>query len=92
MSVLRLDASVLDIGDLEDFEDITGTPLLEVFSRLRSAGLTALPIIDLKGLLWICRRREDPTYAFGDTRRITLPELMAMEFEVVDIDSVPATA
>lgn len=92
MTVLRLDVSVLDIGDLEDFEDTTGTPLLEVFARLKVAGLTALPIIDLKGLLWICRRREDPAYTFGDTRKITLPELMAMEFEIVDVDSVPPAA
>lgn len=87
---LVLDPSTMTVGDLEDFEDTVGTPLLEVFTRLQVSGLTALPLVELKGLIWIIRRQDDPAYTFGQTRDIKVPEVLAMEFEVTAL--APADA
>jgi hypothetical protein len=91
MSALSLNPEDLSLGDLEDFEEITGMQLQKA--------LEAKPVIDpdtgkqakddqgrplreaqistvvLKALVFLTKRREDPTFTLADARNVKVTEL-----------------
>lgn len=90
MTALSLNPEDLSIGDLEDFEEITGMQLQKA--------LEAKPVLDdegnqvkdekgrplreaqlstkvLKALVFLTKRREDPTFTIEDARNVKVTEL-----------------
>ena len=95
--VLKLDPEDLSIGDLEDFEDITGQSLTEA--------LKARPVIDsdgnrmfdekgrplseaqlsakvIKALVFVTKRRDNPAFTLEDARHVRISELKFSEADV----------
>lgn len=68
---LQMDFTSFTIGDLEDFQEKTGHDL--------TRGENFVPTLnDLKTFAWIIRRREQPEYAFDETRDLMLSEITGM--------------
>lgn len=61
---LELDAGELTMGDLEDIEVTLGWPMAEAAEHL--GGQIRLA----RAMVWIRRRRLDPSYTFEDTAQI----------------------
>ena len=82
---LRLDENELTIGDLEDFESITG----QTFESLRPGkdGSVAMDAKMLKALVFIVKRRADPAFTLDDARDVRVTEL-----EVVPVRKDPTPA
>lgn len=80
---LTMDRSRLTLGDMEDYEDFTGVPLMSTFAALPTSGLTSLPLKQVRGLVWILRRIDDPTFELAATRALTMAEFGEMEIEIV---------
>lgn len=89
MPKLAIDPAKLTLGDLEDFEEATGTGLLAVFESLNSDGLSSLKMKDLTTLIWIVRRSDDPDFTLAQARRMSFGELQSMEFELTDSSADP---
>lgn len=81
---VKLDFDSLSVGDLLDFEEKTGANLIETTTQMEKTGQA--PMKALVGLLWICRRSEDPSYSYEDARKMKITELAEIEFEVVGSD------
>jgi hypothetical protein len=72
--VLKIDPEDLTIGDLEDFEDIVGMS----FDDAMAPGPDGKPKVTtkaLKALVFLSKRREDPTFTLDDARAIKVSEL-----------------
>jgi hypothetical protein len=92
--VLNLDPEDLSIGDLEDFEEITGQALTEA--------LKAKPVLDadgnrqfdakgrplseaqlsarvIKALVYLTKRRDNPAFTLDDARHVRISELRFAE-------------
>lgn len=90
MSALSLNPEELSIGDLEDFEEITGMQLQDA--------LAAKPVLDengkqvkdekgrplreaqlstkvIKALVYLTKRRDNPAFTLDDARNVKVTEL-----------------
>ncbi|MEU3618846.1 hypothetical protein ABZ725_41965 [Streptomyces sp. NPDC006872] len=87
---LRIDPDVLTIGDLEDFEDVVGSPLYDVLQPKpvrdefgkkvldadgRPELQTQIPTKALKALIWITQRVEKPDFSLQDARNVKVAAL-----------------
>lgn len=71
MKVRLVDPVELDLGDLDDFEEVAGVALLEVYEKIRvSGGVAELRVKSLIALVWVCARRVDPTFTLEQARRV----------------------
>lgn len=66
------DADLLTVGDLIDFEEVTGVS----FDAAFTGGTVSAKA--MAALAWIMRRRDDPAFTFTDARNLTLDEVLAM--------------
>jgi hypothetical protein len=74
---LKLRPDDLTIGDMEDFEKITGEPFMATLARLEeSSGVAALSAKTLKALVFIVKRTTDPDFRIEDTRKVKVGELI----------------
>ena len=82
---LAFDPDALTIGDLEDFEDVVGKPFAEIFRGTGPNGEVEMPAKALKALVWIVRRKEDPSFTLEAARnvRIGAIEIEAARREVL---------
>lgn len=69
---ISLDVDNLTFGDMADFEDEVGEPLLSVVTKLESGDASAKALI---GLVWICGRAEDESFTIADARKLKITEL-----------------
>jgi len=82
---LRLDENELTIGDLEDFEDIVGSPWEDIRPGPDSAVKMSTKAI--KALVFIARRKTDPSFTLEMARDVKLGEL---RIEPLRSDPTPA--
>jgi hypothetical protein len=77
------------VGDLEDFEEITGQPLAELIATFEKAeGATVLPPAKvLKALVFLVKRSTNPEFRIEDARNVKVGEII-MDYSPVD----PTTA
>lgn len=82
---LSLNKDTLTLGDLDDFEDVTGQSLdriLEAFDGAGDSALGGLPMKSVIALLWICGRQDDPDLTYDKVRAIPIAELSGIEIEI----------
>jgi hypothetical protein len=87
---LRVDPDKLTIGDLEDFEDVTGVPLYEAIEAKPVRDEDGNKVLDekgrpelqtkistkaLKALIWITQRAENPDFSLEDARNVRISAL-----------------
>lgn len=89
MTALNLDPESMDIGDLEDFEAITGQSLtaalkpkpvyengeLQKDEKGRPLKEMDLPVSVIKALVFLTKRKENPAFTLDDARSVKLSEL-----------------
>lgn len=78
----------ITLGDMEDFEAITGRPFFEVLTSIEEAGagenpLKKMQIKDLTALVFIVKRSTDPAMTIERARRTKIDELV-LDFRPVD--------
>lgn len=78
---LNLDPDRLTFGDLEDYENVTGVPLMSVFDSAQ--GVLKLPAKQVTALVWICGRSEDPEFTYEQARQVPLTSI-EVEVETPD--------
>jgi len=81
---LNLDVSSLTIDDVVDLEAAVGQPISDIFSGDGSAPQGKA----LKALVWIAKRKEDPSFSFEDAGRLSFADLGGMEVESADLDPI----
>lgn len=69
--------NTLSFGDMEDFENETGEPLMKAVAQMQKGEASTKSLI---ALVWICGRTENPDFTLDDVRKMKLGEL---EFDVV---------
>lgn len=88
---LHIDPNAMTIGDLEDFEDITGKSFDKVLAgtivrdeetnevmkdaKGRPLREVAMRAIDLKALIYVTQRAIDPTFTLADARNVKVTDL-----------------
>lgn len=73
---VRLNPAALTFADMEDFEERTGSSLLDVFDGVeKPEDIRSLRMRDLVALLWICVRAEQPEFTYDDARKLRITEL-----------------
>lgn len=87
---LRFNENDLTIGDLEDFEEVVGQSMDEVFSPKAKRDAEGNFVLDdngkpvyvtspspkaLKALVWIIRRKDNPEFTLDDARGVKVTEL-----------------
>lgn len=90
MSSLLIDPKTLTIGDMEDFESIAGIPLQEAFKgrpvkdddgvvqrdeRGRPIKAVQPTATELKAIIYIIKRQDNPAFTVEDARNTTISEL-----------------
>jgi hypothetical protein len=87
--VLRFDLNAFNIGDLEDFEEVVGRSLFEVFPPGKEAAEVAVPTKAIKALVWIVKRQADPDFTLDDARSV---KISGLEIKVSDQEESPTDA
>jgi hypothetical protein len=77
---VSIDLDDLELGEIEEFEELMGRSLGEVDLQSGKA---------MVHLIWIAKRREDPDYTLDDARKIKLSQLTGEEDEP---DPTPAAS
>lgn len=87
---IKFDEDALTLGDLEDFEDVTGVELFEALKPVPVKDEDGKPVRDekgrpvqsvqlsaksLKALVWIVLRAERPGFSLDDARNIKVAAL-----------------
>jgi hypothetical protein len=90
MSALNLNPEELSLGDLEDFETITGKTLQEALeakpaldengkqrkdAKGRPLREAQLSITVIKALVYLTKRRDNPAFTLDDARNVKVTEL-----------------
>jgi hypothetical protein len=70
---LVIDPKDLTIGDLEDFEELTGKSFNEAFAAVKKDG-SGVNLKDLKAIIFIVRRKTDPAFTIEDARNVKISE------------------
>lgn len=99
MAKLRFNPEDLTLGELEEFEEVTGRPFDEVMSEKEVIGPDGKPVRDKRGrpvrqvrmamkeitaLMWLLTRREDPQFTIEQARKLKISDLNEMELVGVD--------
>lgn len=71
-SVLDLNVDDLSLGDCMDLEEITGEPAFATFAAAQTGGMTAKA---MAALVWVTKRKTDPTFTFKDAKAIRVSSL-----------------
>ena len=71
-SVLDLNVDDLSLGDCIDVEEITGEPVFLTFAAAQAGGMSAKA---MTALVWVTKRRDDPTFTFEDAKGIRVSAL-----------------
>ncbi|TXH55731.1 MAG: hypothetical protein E6Q97_08205 [Desulfurellales bacterium] len=66
---LTLDPNELTLGEGEEFEELTGVTVASIKPG------AALPVKALTVLVYLIRRRTDPSYSLEDARKVRFAEL-----------------
>lgn len=74
--VLEFDPDDLTLEEAEALEETTGRPLAEIAVRFTRGQLSMKELIVL---VWLARRREDPTFTIEDARRVRITSLAVSE-------------
>lgn len=69
---VEFDINDLSLGDAEDLEEYTGLSVMELDGALR-AGKVSTRVVT--GIIWIMKRREDPSFTLAQARAIKFAEL-----------------
>lgn len=96
---INLSQSSLTLGDMEDFEELTGQSLGRVVEVAATADadsmLASLPIKTITGLIWITGRKADPSLTLEQVRSMPIEDLESLEIFVGDdeaeVDPTPAS-
>lgn len=73
---LNLDPDALTFGDLEDYENLTGVPLMSIFGEDKEGNpLERLPAKQVVALVWICGRSENPDFTYEDARKVPITSI-----------------
>lgn len=83
---LALDVEALTIGDLEDFQDVTGKSLGDVLGEGHGGDMKVL-----KAIVWIAKRQQDPTTTLDDVRSIRFADL-SLSGDTEDVQEAEAEA
>jgi hypothetical protein len=99
MSKLRFNPNDFTLGELEDFEEATGTTLGDALLPKKVVGANGKQVRDERGrpveevnltakslvtLVWLMRRREDESFTLADARKTKISEL-----EIVGVEEDP---
>lgn len=80
------------VGDLEDFEEITGQPLAELIATFEKAKGTVLPPAKvLKALVFLVKRSANPDFKIEDARNVKVGEII-MDYSPVDPTTAASSA
>lgn len=71
-AVLDFNVDDLSLGDCIDVEEITGEPVFLSFAAAQTGGLSAKA---MAALVWVIKRRSDPTFTFDDAKAIRVASL-----------------
>lgn len=71
-TVLDLNVDDLDLGDCMDVEEVTGEPAFVTFAAAQNGAMTAKA---MAALVWVSKRKTDPTFTFEDAKRIKVSTL-----------------
>lgn len=63
---IALDPQDLTLGELEEFEAATGMTMADIGKGTAKAIL---------GLIWLAKRREDPSFTLDDARKLKVGEI-----------------
>lgn len=75
-SALHVDPDDLTIGDLEDFKKVAGVSLQKAFPQTKDGAEDAdIDPTALKALVWIVKRKADPSFSLTDARDVRITEL-----------------
>ena len=85
MEKIVIDAAELTLGDLEDFEKVSGATYGELV-KLKTGENPPLNV--LIGLLYVFGRKQNPDFTLDDVRKMNLGKL---EIEVKDSATNPTT-
>lgn len=69
---LTLDVNRFTLAELEDLEEATGMSFMALGETLQSG---QYPIKLLRALVWILRRRTDPSFSLEDARSLSLGDI-----------------
>lgn len=72
--VLKIDPDDLTIGDLEDFEDITGQSFDQAF-QANGNGTAHVSAKAIKAMVFLVKRRDDPSFTLDDARNVKIGAL-----------------
>ena len=78
-SEIALDMDDLDLQDCLDVEEVTGQDAGAIFAGLQVGQYT---IKTIAALIWVAKRKTDPTFTFEDAKRTkvsAIPALMGQE-------------
>lgn len=89
-AVLAFNVDEFTIGDLEDFEDATGMNLIGIIRKMQGDGAELPHPRALRGMLWLMRRKADPTVTFESLRDLSLSEMSA-GLQVAEADTPPSS-
>ncbi len=70
---LELDVNRFTLAELEDLEEATGMSFIQLGERLQTG---EYPIKLLRALVWILRRRSDPTFTLEEARSLQLGDII----------------
>lgn len=73
---VRLDFNRLTIGDMEDFETMTGQPFQETMEGVAANASASVPVKILKAIVFLCKRLDDPDFKMTDARKVRVSELV----------------
>jgi len=94
MARITIDENKLTIGDLEDFEDVTGESLTKALKPVTQRDENGDIIRDdegrpvqevevsarvLKAIVWIASRKDDPDFTLEDARNVAVTSLEVIE-------------
>lgn len=65
---IRLDINDLTLGEIEEFEELTGTTV----GSIKEGSFTAK---QMRAAVWLALRKDNPEMTFDDTKDLTLREL-----------------
>lgn len=85
---IKLDIDELTFGDMEDFEEFAGVPLMEAMQQVQAGQMPLKPAI---GLIWICQRAINPNFTLDDARKVKLNDL-EIDLEDDEPDPTPGSA
>lgn len=80
-----LNKDTLTLGDLDDFEQVSGQSLdriLEAFDSAGESSLGGLPVKSVMALLWVGGRQSDPTLTYEQVRALPIADLSAIEIDI----------